>query len=523
MRVVWIVLLLGLVASLYFGFLPVNHSEAEDALHYMLNIKSDTVELHPNHLYFEPMHRLWLDVLGAFGLNIPTELALQGLTVVFSLGVLALVFDLVARQSGVLAGAVTAAVLSVTFSFWHYSTEADTYIPPLFFALLAFRSIAGAAPLGIGRAVLTGLLIAIATLLHQMYMFLAILIPLVLVLGGLRSMARWRAGFIIGAVAGAVVIAAYAAAYATLDYQGGFLQWARGYSRDGLWTPFSAMSPVKGVVGFGTAILSTNVFFSIPATANALTSLFPNVLLVEETFIADTAISGTDRVLILAAMGLFALSGLMILWFALFRRQDSATGATDGDETDRYLLGAVLVYAVLTTVWEPTNREFWIQVVAFLLIWLGRRTTFDHPRVTLAWCTAALALFVANFLSAIEPYSQKDSDYWYVANQDLLERLEPGDVVISDCGYICTGYLRFYGQATVLAPSDGTLDPLEGATRVVLSSWAMHPMDGLERQLNPERRDQVLTALTDRFGPLPAAEPGPQTLWMATDTGWQKM
>ena len=39
----------------------------EDALHYMLNIKSDTVELHPNHLYFEPMHRLWLDVLEAIG------------------------------------------------------------------------------------------------------------------------------------------------------------------------------------------------------------------------------------------------------------------------------------------------------------------------------------------------------------------------------------------------------------------------------------------------------------------------
>lgn len=507
------------LAVLYLSSLPVNHSEAEDAVHYMRRVRGGEMNMHPNHLLFESLHGLWLRALDALGVGLSVEQAMQVLTVFFALAALAAVCGMIARRSGMPAAVAGTAALSVTFGFWHYGTEADTYIPPLAFALMAFWAL-DLRP-GQRRAVLIGLALAAATLLHQMYVFLAVVLSVAMVARQPRSADAWRQATIVAAVSGGLVAAVYWVAFLNTAPDGmSFLDWTRGHARNGLWTPFSILSPFKSVLGFGTALLSPNALFTIPAVQDAIGALAPDSSFVEEIFVATMTISRTELLAIAAAFIVLVVAGGTALCIAFFAPDRTRVPL---GELDRTLLWAIVVYAALATIWEPTNREFWIHIVAFLFVLLARLTDFGRKSALMSWSAGAGALFVINYLSAIEPYTHRDGDYWYTVNRQLIAALPPESLVVTECGYICEGYIRFYGRSTVLAPSDGRSDRIDPSRPIFLSSWAVHPPDGTTGHMNATRRKTFFSELEETLGHLPATRPGPQSLWIYDGAGWKRL
>lgn len=511
--------LINLIGSglIYFVTQPSAHIEGEDTIYYILRVSQNEILYHPNHLLFEPMHGWIATIVTVASDSVSTAKLMQTITVFFAVAALGLTMALVARRTGGAGALAVALLLAATTGIWGYGATAETYIPPLAFALLGLwlwdkeRYVPAAVALGA------------AVLLHQLYVFLVVLVALVTLLKAARRAEGLRHGMTIGLISGTLVIGSYLAVFLlTAPSESGMIVWVLGHAEDGLWTPFSASSPLKAVVGLATAIVSPNFLFALPGGPETLASLFPGKLIVEETFMADEAIGPVS--LGITILGFCVLG--VLLGPLLFRALRSPPPARAENRLDLLLIMAVGLYAGLTTIWEPINREFWIHVVVFLAIWLGRRSDWDatRPRTATIWMTAAGALAAINLLTSIGPAMHPRNDYWRVVNEALLAEAAPGDMVITECGYICEGYLLYYGGVEITRPSlNPTLAETRGV-RLLLSSFALEPPPGLGHQTQTENRALFLNTLADRFGPLPSPpDAATQVIWEWTEAGWVRL
>jgi len=165
-------------------------------------------------------------------------------------------------------------------------------------------------------------------------------------------------------------------------------------------------------------------------------------------------------------------------------------------------------------------------VIVFFAVWLGRRSDWaaGRPKTATVWLATAGALAAINFLTSVGPAMDTRNDYWLVVNEELLAQSNSGDVVITECGYICEGYLRYYGGLEIRRPS--ILPSLESPaqSRLLLSSFALSPPQGLGGQINPKNREEFVKKLEDQYGPLPdVSQIDRQVLWQWTASGWEQI
>jgi hypothetical protein len=147
-------------------------------------------------------------------------------------------------------------------------------------------------------------------------------------------------------------------------------------------------------------------------------------------------------------------------------------------------------YAAVATIWEPTNKEFWIAALPFLALLLVLRLppVRGVQRVLVA---GILALWLANGAGAMLGFARADSDYWQVTHAALLDEVRAGDIVVDDCGYICTGYLLLFSPAELL-PADalGRAAGI-GPGRILLTSRAISALDTLQPEDWAQTRDSL--------------------------------
>ena len=222
--------------------------------------------------------------------------------------------------------------------------------------------------------------IAVAVLLHQMYVVFALIIGFILLFRAEFGPfpVRLRSFAIYGGVSGGLVAGGLCRGLPrALPAASLLLDWARGYAKDTLiyGGPPSLLTPVKGAIGAVSTMLTMNGLMAFDALADRLMAAFPGKSLLEERYLAQTAIAPLLRLPILLAMLGAVAAWLYLAWAAV---TDRWRAAQPGGYVDRVLLVAVIVYAVLVMIWEPTNREFWIQTYVFATLWCLRQITrFD--------------------------------------------------------------------------------------------------------------------------------------------------
>ncbi|RFU12020.1 hypothetical protein DZD18_14230 [Rhodobacteraceae bacterium W635] len=466
------VLSLFLIALIYLLTFPQNFTEAEDAVHYAAHVAAGAPQWHPNHLLYEPLMAALTRATqvvwpGARGLVIMQLASLAAL-----IWTLALVWKIARVAGGGLWGAMASVwLLAGCFAVWLYGLYPDTYTLPLPFVLASFLALwqVGWEGGGARAAALGGFLAAIATLLHQSHVFMAI--PMLIVLLAAR---RVRLAVLWLGVFGLVVGAVYLwAGWGLLGHRSlpALFDWARGYAADGLWTPLSWLAPVKALVGLGTAIWSGLFLFAIPALSDPIEALFGGRLLVEEMHFARTGLR-------LPAPVLAALSGISIVAVAALAIRAIVAGGqplTWGFRPLLMLHGAT--YAIVTTIWEPTNKEFWIAALPFLVLLLVLRLDPARRWIRRAVGIASLSLWLANGAGAMLGFAEARTDHWHVLHADLLAEVQPGDVVVDDCGYICTGYLLLFSPAELLPVSALGRAAETGPGRILLTSRARDALD----------------------------------------------
>ncbi len=494
----WVFLLVmaGFVL-LYMLTFPANFTEGEDAVWYVERVARGAPEWHPNHLLIEPLAWAVGAALGRLGLAVSTLLVMQGLSLVAGLVTLALIWRLTVRVAqNLLAPLGATLAVGFSFGFWLYVMMPDTYGLPLPFVVAGLAAVqrlgvaleAGRSPLGL--TLWAGALVALATLFHQQNLFLAVAANLALFIHALRLPAGRKAAgirhaFLFGLAYAALVLGAYFfVSFALLGHRSPVetVLWARGLAQYGLWVPFTALSPVKSLLGLGTTIWSSVFLFGNEKFLALAERVFPGRLFDEEVFLARTALQlGFWPLLVLTAGSVVAFLGL------LGRALAGLLRGGDGQGLSLLLLLHLLISFVAITFWEPTNKEFWIAILPslFMLIFVNAGRA---PRLSALFLGP---LFLANLLGAMLGFARQDSDYWYMQNRWVIENAAPGDLIVDSCGYICIGYQRLFSPAEVFDWRDFK-EPvaLPERGRVFVTSRALQ--EGVDLPGRLQERDQRL-------------------------------
>lgn len=476
-----------------------SHSEAEDTPLYILDATTGERTFHPNHLLFGLVGRGNFLLWRALGYGGNAAVPMQVLSVAAGLCSVWLTYRIAVRAGvpSVLAG-TAAGWLAFSFGFWVYSVEADTYLLPMPFLLAAVLLLLGpgdgdvssTGDRSVARPACIGLLLATAALLHQQYVFAVPAVLVTLYLVWRRGPRRTVGGLLRGAgvvaitVAGLVAVAYLAVGFLALGYQsvGDVVGWARGHAGNGMWESLSPKTPVMLLVGFARSIVSINFLFRSDQTNALMTSVFGGKSLVEERYLAEHGISTPAFTAICLAVAAAVVAGAWLLVRSVRRGAGTECDARRTRGARGVLVPFAATYALVNVlaimVWEPGNPEFWIAVIPSLVLLLAVRLA-PRTRVVAASAVLVAALFVANFLGGVRPYADVSNDYWYMQNSGFATLAQRGDVVVTDCPYVCLGTLALITDTAPIDVATGDVEDLDkvldptSTGRILVSSWAL--------------------------------------------------
>lgn len=481
----WLLLSLAAIALIYALTIPQNFTEAEDAVYYVEHVSVGLPAWHPNHLLFEPLNYAIVQGLGGDAMWV-----MQRVSLVAAMCSLALIWGLAgAAGAGIAARIAALWTVAGCFAFWLYGLYPDTYALPLPFVLASLLALSHQ------RVGFAAILAVCATLLHQSHVFLLPAGLLWILCAGADR--KWAKAALYGFLFLSIIGVAYlSVGRFILGHITPFetLSWARGFASDGLWTPFSITAPIKALIGLATAVWSTLFLFGAEPLAGTVEGLFPGRMLVEEVFFAETGLR-------LGVWPLLALTGISVVSLSILALCAITPSPTRPPPRVVQLLalhGAI--YASVITIWEPTNKEFWIAVLPMLTLVVFLRLDPMTRAMKAVAIVAVTTLWVANGAGAMVGFTDQNTDYWYQENRVLIENTNAGDVIVDDCGYICTGYLLLFSPADIL-PAAAFGDATEfGQGRVLITSRAVDVLDGADPALPEWARLRAMLQPLHRSG-----------------------
>jgi hypothetical protein len=532
-RSFWIIPILVVLGAMDLFTLAKNHTEAEDSAFYIMDVTNGENLFHPNHLLFSGINSLHYRFWTACGYSGDATVPMQLISVAASLASVYLVHRIAIRVGATPLMALAAAGWTAfSFGFWVYSLEADTYLAPLPFVLLSILLLFGVRPTdwraltttSVARLIALGTLNAIGALLHQQYLFMVPIVGLSLILTWRMTSARTLSSLI--TTEGIYCVTAVSLIAVTYISVGKFalghnsifetIAWARGHASNGMWESFSPKSVLLLVVGFGRALFAINFLFGSPGMANVIAKVFPNKSLLEERYLAEHYIGTMSFFLIVGAM-LVAFAA--IAWLA-FRLMHGVAAVVDTC-SPRWIFTRVAViylgsYVLLILIWEPSNPEFWIALMPVLAILVACRLDSQKAVVPAAFALVA-ALFVANFVGAVWPYARTDSDYWTTENEGFVKIARKGDVIVTECAYVCLNNLALGTGVRPIEASSDDAEVLASALaspatgRVFVSSWAFDPPDGAANSGGGGKVRAMLVGV--RYRLVEIGRSGSQVIW----------
>jgi hypothetical protein len=535
---------LGVVVGafvLYACSLSRHYSEGEDSAQYVLDVTAPSSAgdlFHPNHLAFNALNRCVYVPCRDLGYGGDASLTMKLVNVLagaLALGAMLTILRRVKVDDRLALCWV--ACTAVTFGYWSYSTQPETYVLPLPPILLCVHLLLGLAEGGFRYRTFAalGLLGAVATLLHQQHVLVLSATAIAAAIIGYRSRSEVPMGRIVtglgifGAVAAAIVGGAYLSVsigVLHLRDPAAIIAWAKGHARGGLWTPWSFSAPIQSVLaGFSRAVFGGHFLYKFDWFYEPIARRFPNKILTEERFLAQHLPPWVSATCLVATLVALASVPAVIGTLAF------PTGAEPlGREPRRrcQALDAIVAllivhYYVFNTLWEPTNVEFWIALLPVVAIGICSLQA-RRPGAIRWWPAVAVlasSLLVANGLGSILPQADPSTDYWYQANLYLIRNARAGDVIVTDGGFIPDLYLRLYTGADVVSAgyhvgrlpailSDGD------SRRVWITSWALDPPREayLTRAFKASDSEAARLCLEKVRGRMVRRDEGPyQTVW----------
>lgn len=321
--------------------------------------------LFPNHLLYNLAGYVAWRGISALGVEIRALFVLQALNSLFAAASVYLLWDITASITRSSAISTWCALLFCFSSqWWRFSTDADAYIPSIFFLLLSFRFLLrGPRP----RPFAVGLAHGAAMLFHQLGLFF---FP-VAAAGMFRT---FRKSGPAGARQGLIAVAKYTVTASAVT--GALYLLA-----------FRLVRPYIGSLGFGDwitmraadAAFWTNPVHSLRYSLRGTMRLF---------FGGRVNRLASDWVTVAGALAFVAILAMAVIFFFRYRRDSAGqtvgnprTGIKEWCAANHLTLVWILTYYAFLFFWQPQNtfyRLFYlpplILALAALPVWRARRT-----------------------------------------------------------------------------------------------------------------------------------------------------
>jgi hypothetical protein len=516
--VVWFAL-----GTIYLLTLSGNHTEAEDALRYLYDIRSGDVAAIFNSYHLAYGWYGWLGyhaalLLGYGGGPLLPVQVLNALTGALGIAVLWVLLRTVVPGRA----AAGCGLLAFSYGYWWYSVEVEVYILS---AVLLICSLSLAYRVAMNPAwkscALLGATHGFAVLAHNTNVLFVTVTAVALLYASrtlpLRSVVRLvlvYAGAGIVVVAPTYVLAMAASGLQTPEEVYEWLLPPRQGVPYGVW---ESSNVPKALVGIGRALVGGHFAFSLDPVHEIVDDGFSDKNLREELFLVRDfpewlALLLLALIVVLAlAFSLHVLAGLL--------------GGTSLDDRGRLLAilcAAWLVpYVPFFAWWEPQNIEFWIApwIPLAILFALGFSTRVHPPRRGFTLPPAGVIiviLFCVNLWGSVWPQHDPEDDYWRVRTSWYEHNALPSDLGVT-AGALAERYVRYFGPRevinveTVFPKHAGTADAisalrnrLKGAhpRRVLFSSEAFYPAsDKFSRCTNTRLCDEWAPAMREEFLP----------------------
>jgi len=402
---------------------------------------------HPNHLLYNFAGYGFYKLLRAVSADVRAITALQILNCIVSAACAALLF-LILRdtlRSNYFSTCLTL-LFALSATWWKFSTDANAYIPSVFFLLLGFYLVL---PDRKPRPLLLALTFFAAMCFHQ----LAVIALPVFALGvylqdGAIALKRRFANALVFVVASFVlIVATYALVFylatGSLDVVR-LLRWTASYSPDAD-TRFA---------------LWPNLMYSLRGEVRLFFGGRMNLL------------RGLMNPLVMSLLGVLAIAVLLLVlslaWnLPTLSRRWRGTLLWPRQKT--VLLLALLwaaLYLVFLLFWLPQNTFYRLFYLPALIIMLGLvlsafpQVSYRHP-----WATAlfVVAVGLANFLFLIYPFSHVDKNPPLEFALQINHEWPPGTVIYYGAQNSDEALVRYFSPGTQWKPLPTELPPLAGA------------------------------------------------------------
>ncbi len=503
---------LGCALILYLSTLSQHLSEGEDSAFYVEQVTRVTTNedlFHPNHLIFNLLGRLVYLLFLKLGYHGNACLPMQLLNVLAGALSLAVMTRILCRLG--LDFRLTLAWVSVTaisYGFWSYSTQPETYVLPCLPILLCVDLVIGLAESRFSYKIfaLLGLNCALATLLHQQHLLILLAVTIACAVIGFRSrsdvsLQRIALGIgILGLLAAFLIGVSYltvAIGIFQLHDAGTIYRWAKGHAAHGAWTTWSIVNPLKSVlIGIPHTIFGGHFLCGF----DFVSSKIPQNRLLEEQFLANHLPLMTRYFCLVATFGVVASALAVLKHLFLPPSTPQTSPQMSRRSQDAFLIfGLILIeYYVFNSIWEPGSIEFWIMVMPIAAMTLGlwqsfRTKTGTWPLSTLAF---AITLFVANGLGSIIPQMSHETDLWYQSNRFLIQHAQAEEIIVTGGGYLTENYLKLYTPSEVIAAHSYGVEKLrlllneKSSKRIWVSSWVAKPIGGHSLRIDWRPKDE---------------------------------
>jgi hypothetical protein len=331
--------------------------------------------LRPNHLIYNLAGYFFYEL---FGEKVRALFLLQALNSILGGACILLVYHILKSITGShYHSAGLALVMAFSATWWKFATDANAYIPSIFFLLVGFSLLL---PTEKPRPLYVGVIHAFALLFHQLAVFFYPVAWVCL----RRQKQKWSGLLQYSVVSFLLVAGSYISAYRHISNAGGFRQWITTHSADSSFT------------------------FSI--YRNMAVSAGSNFKLFFGGKISDLRL---DFVTVLGIIGLV----FAIVW--LFRlRAEIKRGIWDfgGRLTKQHfyeigpLMLWILSYLIFLLFWIPKNTFYRLFYLPAIFFWIGMWGRPWKEKFSPVFIPAVLVLFCWNFAFFIYPNARTENN-----------------------------------------------------------------------------------------------------------------
>ncbi len=443
MKALPLIILFLLFFFTIWGVEIVNRTEAEDAYDYSLIAEQGAPHrlYHSHHLLYGPLAKDAYVAARMLGYTGRAYELLRLLSALCGAGALMLFYKFCVRvfKLAPLAALPGTLLLLFSYGFWRYSNEVEIIAPASLMAMLVLylAFIYPSSPLDFALLGVLGAGTFLLHILNGIPIFMAVPVALLL-----RKHYK-----------GLLYYTTAAASICALGYLA--VLWLEPDQLNiagGVGPSITLMTPLRGIIGIGAAVVAGNFTFGYSFVRSALAEMFPARMLLEEIYLGE-AMPGWMTV---AGSVTFVALTFSAVLFALksFDKQRLLQSASPANPR-RPAIAAVAVwgaaYALTILVLEPGNPEVWVQglLPIFLLVaYFCVGTLYARNRL---WLAALLAATMAahNYVGGMLPLRDPDGDYNRAKAEWIMAVATPEDLVVTAANPVFERYLRYYSPARV--------------------------------------------------------------------------